>query len=155
MPKIDQGDEGVEHRWVNVAGGPRVHVAEAGEGPPLLLLHGWPQHWWMWREVIPALARSHRVICADLRGHGWTDAPRSGLVAKALERDLVPRVWSEEAARIYLDQFLEPARARAASQPYRSFLVEDTPSILGGPTGGSACVSRSSCSTEPTTLSSR
>ncbi len=51
--------EGVEHRFVS-AGGLRTHVALAGSGPPILLLHGWPQHWWMWRELIGPLARDHR-----------------------------------------------------------------------------------------------
>jgi pimeloyl-ACP methyl ester carboxylesterase len=54
------------HRW---------HVATAGEGPPVVLLHGWPQHWWMWRHVIPQLAQTHRVYAPDLRGFGWSDAP--------------------------------------------------------------------------------
>jgi len=52
-----------------------MHLAEAGEGPPLVLLHGWPQHWWIWRKVIPALARERRLICPDLRGFGWSEAP--------------------------------------------------------------------------------
>ncbi len=46
---------GVEHRFVE-AGGLRMHVAEAGAGEPLLLLHGWPQHWYQWRGVIQRLA---------------------------------------------------------------------------------------------------
>jgi pimeloyl-ACP methyl ester carboxylesterase len=66
--------EGVTHRYVDVPG-VRLHVAEAGEGPPILLLHGWPQHWWTWRKVIPALAEDRRVICPDLRGFGWSEAP--------------------------------------------------------------------------------
>jgi pimeloyl-ACP methyl ester carboxylesterase len=41
----------------------------------VLLLHGWPQHWWTWRKVIPALASERRLICPDLRGFGWSDAP--------------------------------------------------------------------------------
>jgi pimeloyl-ACP methyl ester carboxylesterase len=69
-PEVD----GVSHSYVEVPGA-RLHVAEAGEGPPVLLLHGWPQHWWVWRKVIPALAESHRVICPDLRGFGWSEAP--------------------------------------------------------------------------------
>jgi pimeloyl-ACP methyl ester carboxylesterase len=69
-PELD----GVTHSFVEV-GGTRLHVAEAGEGPPVLLLHGWPQHWWAWRKVIPALAAERRVICPDLRGFGWSDAP--------------------------------------------------------------------------------
>lgn len=66
--------EGVTHRYVEVDG-VRMHVAEAGEGPPILMLHGWPQHWWIWRKVIPALAEERRVICPDLRGFGWSEAP--------------------------------------------------------------------------------
>lgn len=69
-PELD----GVSHRYVSAAG-TRFHVAEAGEGPPVMLLHGWPQHWWVWRKVIPALAEERRVICPDLRGFGWSDAP--------------------------------------------------------------------------------
>ena len=83
--------EGVEHRFVN-AGGLRMHVAEAGSGPPLLMLHGWPQHWWMWRELIAPLARSdggRRVICPDLRGFGWSDAPPGGYDPEILANDLV------------------------------------------------------------------
>jgi pimeloyl-ACP methyl ester carboxylesterase len=66
--------DGVEHRHVEVDG-VRLHLAEAGEGPPIVLLHGWPQHWWIWRRVIPALAEERRVICPDLRGFGWSEAP--------------------------------------------------------------------------------
>ncbi|MCW2967164.1 MAG: alpha/beta hydrolase fold protein [Solirubrobacteraceae bacterium] len=85
-PELD----GVRHEWVD-AGGLRTHVALAGpeDAPPLLLVHGWPQHWWAWREVIPELARSHRVICPDLRGHGWTDAPSSGYDKEQLATDLL------------------------------------------------------------------
>ena len=66
--------EGVEHRFVE-AGGLRVHVAEAGAGDPLLLVHGWPQHWYQWRGVIQRLAGERRLLAPDLRGFGWTDAP--------------------------------------------------------------------------------
>jgi pimeloyl-ACP methyl ester carboxylesterase len=66
--------EGVTHREVE-AGGVRFHVAEAGEGDPVVLLHGWPQHWWTWRKLIPLLAADRRVIVPDLRGFGWSEAP--------------------------------------------------------------------------------
>jgi pimeloyl-ACP methyl ester carboxylesterase len=64
----------VEHSFVE-ARGVRFHVAEAGSGLPLVLLHGWPQHWWMWRFVMPTLATRFRLIVPDLRGFGWSDAP--------------------------------------------------------------------------------
>jgi pimeloyl-ACP methyl ester carboxylesterase len=79
---------GVEHRFVDLPD-LRMHVAEAGSGPAVLLLHGFPQHWWVWREVIPALAERHHVICADLRGMGWSDAPPDGYRTQQLVDDTV------------------------------------------------------------------
>ncbi len=79
---------GVEHRYMN-AGGLRMHVAEAGSGEPVLLLHGFPQHWWERRGVIPGLASQNPVISPDLRGAGWTDAPPSGYRRDQLLADVV------------------------------------------------------------------
>src|SRR3954470_2710351 len=67
---------GVQHRY-ETANGVRLHYAEAGEGEPVVLLHGWPQHWWMWRHQIAPLAERFRVIVPDLRGLGWSDKPKS------------------------------------------------------------------------------
>jgi pimeloyl-ACP methyl ester carboxylesterase len=47
--------DGVEHRFVQLPG-LNMHVTEAGSGEPLLLLHGFPQHWWGWHKVLPAFA---------------------------------------------------------------------------------------------------
>ncbi len=81
---------GVVHRTLDVAGLP-VHVAEAGDpgAAPLVLLHGWPQHWWCWRRVVPLLAPSYRLVVPDLRGHGWTGAPPSGYAKEQLASDLL------------------------------------------------------------------
>ena len=79
---------GVTHRFIE-ANGLRFHVAEAGEGEPLLMLHGWPQHWYMWRGVMPRLAERYRVICPDLRGFGWSDAPAGGYEKETLASDVV------------------------------------------------------------------
>ena len=81
---------GVTHEWVD-AGGLRTHVALAGpqDATPLLLVHGWPQHWWAWRFVIEELAAEYRIIAPDLRGHGWTDAPRDGYEKEQLASDLL------------------------------------------------------------------
>src|SRR6476660_5690369 len=59
-------------------GGLRQHVVMGGEGPPLLLVHGWPQNWYAWRLVMPALARDFEVIAPDQRGIGLTDKPPDG-----------------------------------------------------------------------------
>ncbi|NUT92346.1 MAG: alpha/beta hydrolase [Saccharothrix sp.] len=80
--------EGVSHRFLDLPG-LRAHVAEAGDGDPVLLLHGFPQHWWEWRKVVPALAGRRRVICPDLRGAGWTDAPPRGYHYESLRDDLL------------------------------------------------------------------
>lgn len=64
--------EGVKHAFARV-GQARIHYVEAGRGEPLILLHGWPQHWWCYRHVIARLARHYRVICPDIRGLGWSD----------------------------------------------------------------------------------
>ena len=75
LPHVD----GVRHRFIG-ANGITFHVAEAGAGDDVvLLLHGWPQHWYEWRELIGPLAERHRVIALDLRGFGWTDAPATRL----------------------------------------------------------------------------
>ena len=79
---------GVEHRFVE-AGGLRMHVAEAGAGEPLLLVHGWPQHWYQWRGVIQRLADTRRVIVPDLRGFGWTDAPPGPVEPDVFVTDLI------------------------------------------------------------------
>lgn len=66
-----------------------MHVAEAGRGEPVLLLHGCPQHWWAWRKVVPGLAEHYRVIAPDLRGAGWTDAPPGGYGRDQLVDDVI------------------------------------------------------------------
>jgi pimeloyl-ACP methyl ester carboxylesterase len=80
----------VEHRFVD-ANGVRIHVAEGGKpaAPPVLLLHGWPQHWYMWRRVIAGLADDFRLLAPDLRGFGWSEAPGHGYDGETLARDQV------------------------------------------------------------------
>src|SRR3954465_3923759 len=79
---------GVEHRFESV-NGVRLHYAEAGAGDPVVLLHGWPQHWWMWRDLIGPLAERFRVVVPDLRGHGWSDKPPSSYRKSELMADIV------------------------------------------------------------------
>jgi pimeloyl-ACP methyl ester carboxylesterase len=79
--------EGVEHRYVEVRGA-RMHVAEVGSGPPIVLLHGWPQHWWTWHEVMALLAGDFRVLAIDLRGFGWSEATPRGYRKEELAADV-------------------------------------------------------------------
>ena len=55
--------------------GLRLHYREAGEGDPVLLLHGWPTSSFLWRRVMPPIAETHRVIALDLPGFGQSDKP--------------------------------------------------------------------------------
>ena len=80
--------EGVEHRYVDVRGA-RLHVAEIGSGPPVLLVHGWPQHWWAWRSLMPLLAADFRVMALDLRGFGWSEVTPRGYRKDELADDVV------------------------------------------------------------------
>lgn len=84
MPHVD----GVSHSFVDVDG-LSIHVAEAGVGSPVVLLHGWPQNWYCWRKVIPLLADRYRLIMPDLRGHGWSEAPPNGYDKEQLATDLI------------------------------------------------------------------
>ena len=81
--------DGVTHSYVEVNRA-RWHVATAGDpgAPPLLLLHGWPQHWWMWRRVIGPLAEDFRVYAPDMRGYGWSDAPPGNYSKMGLAADV-------------------------------------------------------------------
>jgi pimeloyl-ACP methyl ester carboxylesterase len=98
LPHVD----GVAHHWVQ-ARGIRFHVAEAGSGGDVvLLLHGWPQHWYEWRHLMPALADRHRVIAPDLRGFGWTDAPRQGYLKEEMAHDVLAVLDALEIDRVKL-----------------------------------------------------
>jgi haloacetate dehalogenase len=58
--------------------GAQIHCVTGGSGPPLLLLHGYPQTHAIWHAMAPALARAFTVVCADLRGYGDSSKPASG-----------------------------------------------------------------------------
>jgi pimeloyl-ACP methyl ester carboxylesterase len=67
----------------------RLHAAVGGDGPPLLLVHGWPESWYAWRLVMPALARDFQVIAVDQRGMGLSDKPAGGYDTGTLANDLI------------------------------------------------------------------
>lgn len=75
----------VQHHTANV-NGLKMHYVEAGEGPPVLLFHGFPETWFCWRHQIPALAVRYRVIAPDLRGYGETSKPESGYDKRTMAR---------------------------------------------------------------------
>lgn len=70
---------GVEHQYLDLPDG-RMHIAIAGHGQPVLLLSGFGQSWWEWREVMPALAANdYQAIAPDLRGEGWSELPTKSM----------------------------------------------------------------------------
>ncbi len=80
---------GVEHHFLDVRGA-RLHVVELGraDAPPVLLVHGWPQHWWSWRSLMPLLADRFRVLALDLRGFGWSEPTKRGYRKEQLADDV-------------------------------------------------------------------
>src|SRR5260370_31911465 len=65
----------VEHRFVE-SNGIKIHIAEAGAGPLVLLCHGFPEFWYSWRHQIKALSEAgYHVIAPDMRGYGQTERP--------------------------------------------------------------------------------
>jgi pimeloyl-ACP methyl ester carboxylesterase len=80
------------HRDIS-ANGVRLHAAEAGEGPLVLLLHGFPQFWWTWRSQLTALAGAgFHVVAPDLRGYGASDKPPRGYDLPTLSADIAALV---------------------------------------------------------------
>src|SRR6187399_2750332 len=67
----------------------RLHAVIGGDGPPLLLIHGWPQTWYAWRMLMPALAKNFTVIAPDQRGIGLSDKPADGYDTGTLAADMV------------------------------------------------------------------
>jgi pimeloyl-ACP methyl ester carboxylesterase len=88
-----------EHAYAEI-GDVRLHYVTAGQGPAVVLLHGWPQTWYMWRDVMSGLASRYRVIAPDLRGLGDSSRPANGYDKKTLAQDvwhLVHDVLREES----------------------------------------------------------
>jgi pimeloyl-ACP methyl ester carboxylesterase len=77
----------VDHHHTDL-GDVRLHWVSAGEGDPVVLLHGWPQTWFMWRKVIPGLAERYQVIAPDLRGLGDSSRPADGYDKKTIANDV-------------------------------------------------------------------
>ncbi|WP_223166282.1 alpha/beta fold hydrolase [Nonomuraea sp. SYSU D8015] len=69
-------------------GGLRMHYLIDGDGPLLVLLHGWPQTGYCWRAIIPALAEHFTVVAPDLRGYGRTDKPADGYDKRTMAADV-------------------------------------------------------------------
>lgn len=93
---------GFEHLVVETAG-LRTHLAAIGAGEPVVLLHGFPEHWWQWRAVAPVIAEAgYRVLCPDLRGAGWTMADDASIERETRLGDLLALFDTLQLERVHL-----------------------------------------------------
>lgn len=92
---------GFRHHFVRTPG-LTTHVATIGEGEPVVLLHGLPEHWWQWREIAPALGAEYHVVCPDLRGFGWSQADSPGMARLTQMEDLIALMdaWGLDRVRL-------------------------------------------------------
>lgn len=102
-----------------------INVAEAGSGPPLLLLHGYPQTHMMWHRIAPRLARRFSVVCADLRGYGDSSKPPGGPRQEAYAKRAMAADMAEVMTALGHDRFLVAGHDRGARVAHR--LARDFP----------------------------
>ena len=100
----------------------RLHAVIGGDGPPLLLVHGWPETWYAWRLLMPALGRDFEVIAVDQRGIGLSDKPEGGYDTGTLAGDLVAlmdALGHQRFALVGCDTGMAISYALAADHPGR------------------------------------
>src|SRR6188472_750291 len=91
------------HHMASVNGGVQIHYVIGGHGgDPIVLLHGWPQTWYEWRHVMPALAKNYTVIVPDLRGLGDSSKPITGYDGKTTAQDIYQLVSQLGFNKIFL-----------------------------------------------------
>jgi haloacetate dehalogenase len=99
-----------------------IAVRRAGDGPPVLLLHGFPETMLMWRDVAPLLARHHAVVCADLRGYGASGCPPSGPGHEAYSKRAMARDMVAVMRRLGHEHFAVVGHDRGGRVAYRAAL---------------------------------
>jgi haloacetate dehalogenase len=103
-----------------IVNGLKMHYVDAGSGPPVILLHGFPETWYCWRHQIPALAERHRIIAPDLRGYGETAGPAPGYDKRNMAADvlaLMRHLGIERAAIVGHDRGARVATRFARDYP--------------------------------------
>jgi haloacetate dehalogenase len=113
--------EGFEARDID-AGEATIHVRVAGSGPPLLLLHGYPQTGAMWHLVAPALAEDHTVVVADLRGYGASSKPQTTDDHEPYSKRAMARDQVAVMAELGFERFAVAGHDRGARVAYRMAL---------------------------------
>jgi pimeloyl-ACP methyl ester carboxylesterase len=122
VPKLPEGFRGVFRSYRVEANGIGLHAVIGGEGPPLLLLGGWPQNWFAWRYLMLPLSRNFTVIAVDPRGVGLSEKPADGYDADTLAADMFALMDALGHARFSMvghDVGLWVGYAMAADRPDR------------------------------------
>lgn len=111
----------LRHAYAEV-NGIRMHYVTAGQGPLVVLLHGFPEFWYSWRKQIPALAEQFTVVAPDQRGYNETDKPAWGYEVDVLMADvlgLIDALGHERAMLVGHDWGGAVAWATAIARPHR------------------------------------
>lgn len=111
----------------------RLHYVSGGNGPAIVFLHGWPQTWYMWRDVLPGLMHRYRVVALDLRGLGDSSRPAGGYDTKTLAQDvwrLMHDVLGEDSFHVVAHDWGGPVAFALAAQhrdAVQSMAIFDAP----------------------------
>jgi haloacetate dehalogenase len=116
---------GMEYRRLEIRGADYL-VATAGSGPPVLLLHGFPQTHFCWRGIVPPLSRSHTLVAPDLRGYGATSAPAGGSRGEGFSKREMADDLVELMGALGFDRFSVVGHDRGARVAYRMALDHPT-----------------------------
>jgi haloacetate dehalogenase len=120
---------GFTARAIDVGDGVQIHTVTGGEGPPLLLLHGYPQTHALWHRVAPVLARHFSLVLCDLRGYGDSSKPAGGDDHAAYSKRTMARDMAEVMRRLGHERFAVLAHDRGARVAHR--LAMDHASRVG------------------------
>jgi pimeloyl-ACP methyl ester carboxylesterase len=135
VPSLPPGFTDIFESYLVPTGEIDLHAVIGGEGPPLLLLGGWPQNWYIWRDVMLPLAERFTLVVPDPRGLGISDKPEEGYDKGTLGRDLfglMTALGHERFAMVGHDCGMWVGYAMAADQPERVARIALGEAIIPG-----------------------
>jgi haloacetate dehalogenase len=115
------GIDGFDYTTIELEGS-AYRVGVAGEGPALLLLHGFPQYHYCWHRVVPALSHDHTVVVCDLKGCGESRAPRGGALGEGYSKREIATELVAVMARAGFERFSVVGHDRGGRVAYRMAL---------------------------------
>lgn len=127
----------LNHDYARV-GEAKLHYVSGGKGPAMVFLHGWPQTWYMWRDVLPGMMQHYRVVAVDLRGLGDSSRPNAGYDTKTVAQDvwrLMHDVLGEDHFYVVAHDWGGPVAFALAAQhrdAVRAMAVFDAPALGDG-----------------------